>query len=58
MRIDQAIETHLGIDAKKELRDATAALASIQAPARRDVSFLKTQIDEDFKKETSKPLLS
>jgi len=53
-RIDNAIETHLGIDAKKDLRNATATLASIQVPAKRDVSYFKTQIDEDFKKETSK----
>jgi hypothetical protein len=53
-RIDTAIETHLGIDAKKDLRNATATLASIQVPAKRDVSYFKTQIDEDFKKETSK----
>jgi hypothetical protein len=52
-RIDNAIETHLGIDAKKDLRNASASLASIQVPAKRDVSFFKTQIDEDFKKETS-----
>lgn len=53
-RIDNAIETHLGVDAKKDLRNATATLASIQVPAKRDVSYFKTQIDEDFKKETSK----
>jgi len=53
-RIDTAIETHLGIDAKKDLRQATATLTTIQAPARRDVSFFKTQIVEDFKKDTSK----
>ncbi|MBK8806132.1 MAG: hypothetical protein IPO21_05620 [Bacteroidales bacterium] len=53
-KIDNAIETHLGIDTKKELRSATAALTSIQVPAKRDISFFKTQIDEDFKKETAK----
>jgi len=53
-RIDNAIETHLGIDAKKDLRNSTATLASIQVPAKRDVSYFKTQIEEDFKKETSK----
>ena len=53
-KIDDAIETHLGVDAKKDLRNATATLASIQVPAKRDVSYFKTQIDEDFKKETSK----
>lgn len=28
-RIDNAIETHLGVDAKKDLRNATTTLASI-----------------------------
>jgi len=51
LRIDQTIETHLGIDAKKELRDATSGLSSIQVSAKRDLSFFKTQIDEDFKPE-------
>lgn len=53
-RIDQTIETHLGIDAKKGLRDATSGLSSIQVSAKRDLSFFKTQIDEDFKAEPAK----
>lgn len=53
-RIDKAIETYLGVDAKKNLRDSTTALVSIQIPAKRDLSFFKTQIDDDFKKESSK----
>lgn len=53
-RIDSAIESHLGVDAKKELRSATAELASIQAPAYRDVSFLKAQLDEDFRHEPAR----
>lgn len=48
-RVTQTIETHLGIDAKKELRNATSDLSGIQLAARRDLSFFKTQIDEDFK---------
>jgi len=48
-RINQTIETHLGIDAKKDLRDATSGLTGIQAAAKRDLSFFKTQIDDDFK---------
>ena len=48
-RISQTIETHLGIDAKKDLRDATSSLSSIQVAAKRDLSFFKTQIDDDFK---------
>ena len=49
LRIDQTIETHLGIDAKKDLRGATSDLSSIQVAAKRDLSFFKTQIDDDFK---------
>ncbi len=52
-RIDFAIENNLGVDAKKDLRNATAAVISIQIPAKRDLSYFKTQIDEDFKKEIS-----
>lgn len=47
-KIDDAIDNYLGLDRKKELREATALLASIQAPALRDLSFLKTQIAVDF----------
>jgi hypothetical protein len=50
-RIDNAISTGLGTDSKKELRNATIALSTIQAPARRDVSYFKVQVFEDFKKE-------
>jgi len=53
-RIDDAIENNLGVDAKKYLRNATTILTSIQVPAKRDVSYFKTQIDDDFKKESSK----
>jgi len=53
-KIDFEIENHLGVDAKKELREASEILTSIQAPARRDVSYFKTQIEDDFKKEPSK----
>lgn len=50
-KIDDAIENYLGLDKKKELRDTTANLASIQAPAMRDLSFIKTQIEVDFGRE-------
>jgi hypothetical protein len=49
VRINQIIETHLGIDAKKDLRGATSDLSSIQVSAKRDLSFFKTQIEDDFK---------
>lgn len=53
-RIASAMEKNLGIDSKKNLRIASAALAEIQIPARRDVSFFKTQIDDDFKAKPQK----
>lgn len=53
-RIDNAIENYLGVDVKKSLRDATAALTAIQIPAKRDLSYFKTQIDDDFKDDNAK----
>jgi hypothetical protein len=55
-KIDDAIENYLGLDKKKELRDATARLATLQNPAMRDLSFIKTQIDVDFGKEAKEIL--
>lgn len=51
--INQIIETHLGIDAKKDLRSATSDLSSIQIATKRDLSFFKTQIEDDFRSEPS-----
>ncbi len=48
-RIISKMEKSLGIDSKKSLRNSSLALSEIQIPARRDVAFFKTQIDEDFK---------
>jgi|WetSurMetagenome_2_1015567.scaffolds.fasta_scaffold199260_2 hypothetical protein len=48
--IDAAIADTLGTDAKKDLRGATAALFSIQAPAKRDLAFVKLTITEEFAK--------
>jgi len=53
-KIDDAIENFLGVDKKKELRNATTKLAAIQMPALRDISFLKTQLDVDFKDDKGK----
>ncbi len=55
-KIDDAIENYLGLDKKKELRDASSKLASLQNPAMRDLSFIKTQIDVDFPKESKEIL--
>jgi hypothetical protein len=48
-RIDAAIANTLGTDSRKDLRGATAALFSIQIPAKRDLAFIKLTIAEEFK---------
>ena len=53
-RIDAAITGSLGIDAKKDLRSATATLGSIELPAKRDVSYFKLQVAEDFKNDPAR----
>ncbi len=53
-RIDDVIQTHLGIDAKKDMRLATDSLTEMQAQVSRDLSLFKTQIDEDFKYEAAR----
>ena len=53
-RIDNALRTHLGIDSKKDLRSATKIVESLQFPAKRDLSFFKIQIEDDFKKDPTK----
>ena len=53
-RIDAVISGSLGIDAKKDLRNATATLASIEIPAKRDVAYFKLQVAEDFKKDPAR----
>lgn len=53
-RIDKALDEFLGKDAKIDLRKATTNLQNIQVTALRDLSFFKTQIDDDFKNEPSR----
>jgi len=53
-KIDNAIEDYLGLDKKRELRNATAYLSSIQTPTIRDLSFLKKQLEVDFAGDKSK----
>ncbi len=48
LKIDNAIEKFLGLDKKQSLREATALLTRIMAPAKRDLAFIKTQIEVDF----------
>jgi hypothetical protein len=48
-QIDQATQTHLGIDNAKELRMATQLVYNIAADALNTLSEVKVQIEEDFK---------
>jgi len=52
-RIDLVIEKFLGLDKKKEQRDATAYLNSISQTALRNLKFIKTQIGVDFPTEAA-----
>ena len=51
LKIDAAIEKFLGLDKKQGLREATALLNQVVAPAMRDLAFIKTQIEVDFDNE-------
>lgn len=53
-KIDNAIDNYLGLDKKKELRDTTRQLITLQKSALNDISFLKTQIEVDFKESKTK----
>jgi hypothetical protein len=48
LKIDDAIETFLGLDKKQPLREATDVLNKIQVPAVRDLALIKVQIEVDF----------
>ena len=47
-RIDTLLQTYLGIDSAKDLRNATQALKVIQANALKVLGDVKVQIEEDF----------
>jgi len=55
---DNAIKKYLGTDNKTSLKNASAALAAIQGPALRDLSFLRTQIEVDFEDKAPAMLMS
>ena len=57
-RIDEALDRYLDIDKWKDLREATSYLVSIALPARRDLTFFKTQVEVDFKDEADHILAS
>lgn len=50
LKIDTAIENFLGLDKQQGLREATELLNQIKLPALRDLGFVKTQIEVDFKR--------
>jgi len=54
LKIDTAAQTHLGVDSAKELRQASNAVYQIQKTALENLSELKTQITQDFKKTPEK----
>ena len=54
VRIDTTLQKYLGIDAKQDLRSATVALTAVQGSAQKDLSFLKAQLDDDFKKDPAR----
>ncbi len=51
LKIDSVSKTYLGIDSAKDLRQASAVFGSIQETALNNLSFLKVQVEEDFKKD-------
>ena len=48
-QIDNAIETYLGVDSAKALRDASQVVYAIVTPANAILAEVKVQIEEDFK---------
>ena len=53
-KINTAIQTYLGIDSAKDLRQSTQAILNIQTQALTDLAEAKVQITEDFKNNTPK----
>lgn len=51
VKIDHAIETYVGLDKKKDQREATRSVKEILKTALQDLSFLRAQIDVDFREE-------
>ena len=49
-RIETLIQTYIGVDSAKELRNASQSVAAIQTKALQSLSLFKTQVDQDFKK--------
>lgn len=53
-RIDEATEKYVGLDKRKAQRLASANVYAIQKPAHKDLSFVKTQLQVDFRSEKNK----
>lgn len=53
-RIDAAVVTYLGFDNARALRTQTAALQALVKPVYDNLAFVKIQIEEDFKGDTSR----
>jgi len=49
LKIDTAVQTHLGVDSAKNLRQATIIVLSIEKNALIDLAEFKVQVMEDFK---------
>ncbi len=54
IEIDKAIQTHLGVDSAKALREASQVVYSIQSNAIKDLAEVKIQLMEDFKDNPSR----
>ena len=50
-RIDTILQTHLGIDSAKDLRQSTQVVTAVQSHAIKDLALVKVQVTEDFKKD-------
>lgn len=50
-RIDEAIDTYMELDKRKDLKNATAYLSSIAIPAMKNLSLIRTMIKFDFKED-------
>jgi hypothetical protein len=53
-RIDKLFQEVLGVNAKIDLKNATSSLKSIEVPAKKDLSMLKLQLEEGFRKQPKK----
>ncbi|MCT4646938.1 MAG: hypothetical protein N4A74_18255 [Carboxylicivirga sp.] len=48
-KFDFGFDKYLGLDSKKDLREATRKLIELQNPTQRNLSIVKTKIEVDFK---------